>query len=51
MTMEQWKKRYCDEMPVMATQAQEEKVVIQLCVSEVDSKQQYSYLQAATLQE
>ena len=38
MTMERWKqKRHCGVM--MAIQVQEEKEAIQLCVSEVDSKQ------------
>ena len=42
MAMERWNQRHCDLM--MVIQVQEEKLVIQLYVSEVDSKQQYSYL-------
>ena len=43
MTMERWKRCHRDVM--IAIQEQEEKEeVIQLYVSEVDSKQQYSYL-------
>ena len=42
MAMERWNQRHCDLIKVI--QVQEEKLVIQLYVSEVDSKQQYSYL-------
>lgn len=41
MTMKRWE-RHCDAM--IEIQVQEEKEVIRLYVSEVDSKEQYSYL-------